>query len=335
MLKKKLRLLVTGGAGFIGSEFVRQNTNSYDIAVIDKLTYAGDLARIKRVLKDIRFYKTDICNIPALDKILHKERPHIIVHFAAETHVDRSILDPYPFFETNIKGTLNLINAARKHRVGKFIHISTDEVYGEIRKGNFTELSPIHPNNPYSVSKAAADLLVQSAVRTYLLPAIIIRATNNYGPWQYPEKFIPVIILKALHNQKIPIYGRGRNVREWLHVSDCCRAIQIIMKKGKVGEIYNIGSLAERMNIDTAKCILKLLRKPASLIEFVQDRPGHDLRYSLDWRKTKKLGFQPEVGFEEGLAATLLWATENFPWLQGKKKYLTKYWASVYKKASS
>lgn len=326
------RILITGGAGFIGSEFVRQMAGSQKrLAVIDKLTYAGDLARLQTVANHIRFYHKDICDPRALHEIFNREKPQVIVHFAAETHVDRSILDPHPFFKTNVHGTLCLIQAAREHKVKRFVHISTDEVYGEIPKGNFTEKSPLHPNNPYSVSKASADLLVQSAVRTYGFPAVIVRATNNYGPWQYPEKFIPVIILKAMHDQRIPVYGKGLNIREWLHVSDCCRAIRIILDKGRVGEIYNIGSHSEKRNIDTVKRVLKLLNKPLGLIEFVQDRPGHDLRYSLDWSKTRKLGWRPKMSFDKGMMTTINWAEEHSRWLEGKKKYLTKYWKTVYK----
>lgn len=332
MAKKSKKILVTGGAGFIGSEFVRQGVaKGYQMTVVDKLTYAGDLTRLKSVQKKINFYKTDICDTASLQRIVKKHRPESIVHFAAETHVDRSIQDVRPFIKTNVEGTNALIQIARQFQIPRFIHIATDEVYGEIHRGKFTETSPIQPNNPYSATKAAADFLIKAAIRTYKLPAIIIRPSNNYGYWQYPEKFIPVIILKAMRHQPIPVYGEGKNVREWLHVSDCARAVSLVLEKGKIGEIYNIGSDIERQNIQVVKAALRLLNKPLSLIQFVQDRPGHDFRYSLSCKKVHDLGWRPQVNFETGLSHTLAWAQDNFDWLEGKLTFLQQYWKKVYK----
>jgi len=266
--------------------------------------------------------------------LLQRERPEAIVHFAAETHVDRSIhQSALPFIETNVKGTQNLIDAARMINLKRFIHISTDEVYGQIKIGQFTEQSPIQPNNPYSATKAAADHLIMAATRTHGFPAIIARPSNNYGPWQYPEKLIPVIIIKALNNKPVPVYGQGQHVREWLHVSDCASAILFILEHGKTGEIYNIGSRTEKQNIDTVKKILKLLGKPESLIQFVKDRPGHDIRYSLNWDKLSDLGWRPKIGFEKGMALTVDWSQAHIKWLRSKTQFLEKYWKMVYKKA--
>lgn len=309
MRKKLSKILVTGGAGFIGSEFVRQGVaKGYSIVIVDKLTYAGDLDRLECVKDKYKFYKTDICDKKAIDKIFKKERPGKIVHFAAESHVDRSIEDASPFIETNIKGTQVILDACRKYRVEKLVSISTDEVYGEIKRGQFTEESPIQPNSPYSAAKAAADLLVKAYIRTYGLPAVIARPCNNYGPWQFPEKLIPVITLNALNDKKIPVYAKGENVREWLHVSDCARAIFLILQDGRCGEVYNIGSSKENRNIDTVRAILKILKKSENLIEFVKDRAGHDFRYSLNCNKLKnELGWAPRVSFEDGLEETVRW----------------------------
>jgi dTDP-glucose 4,6-dehydratase len=317
------KILVTGGAGFIGSEFVRQAIKrDYRITVIDKLTYSGDLERLQETTKKYKFYKVDICNKIKIESVFKREIPQTIVHFAAETHVDRSIVHASPFIETNIKGVQILLDFSRKYGVKKFIHISTDEVYGEIKRGKFSENSPLKPNNSYSVSKAAADLLIKSYIRTYGFPAIIIRPCNNFGPWQYPEKLISLAFLKALKGQKVPVYGKGKNVREWLYVSDCVKAILLIVEKGKVGEIYNVGSGREQMNIDVVKAILKILGKPVSLIEFVKDRPGHDFRYSLNTEKIKnELGWQARTEFEEGLRSTVQWYINNNRWIS---KYFSK-----------
>jgi len=312
-----LKILVTGGAGFIGSEFVRQAVSSgYKVIVADKLTYAGDPARLKEVEGEYKFYKADICDKKSIESIFKKENPDAVVHFAAETHVDRSIQDTTPFIETNIKGTQVLLDVARKYKIKKFIHISTEEVYGEIAKGKFTEDSLLRPNSPYAASKAAADLLIRSYIRTYGFPAIIVRPSNNYGPWQYPEKLIPLAIMKALRGQKIPVYSKGENIREWLYVSDCANAILLILEKGRTGEIYNVGSGQEKRNIDVVKRILKILGKPQGLIEFVKDRPGHDFRYSLNSSEIKKeLGWQAKVKFENGLENTVNWYLENESWI--------------------
>ncbi len=321
MLKTSHKILITGGAGFIGSEFIRQSVaKGLSISVIDKLSYAGDLERLKDVRNKIQFYKTDICHKSQLEQIFKKEKPETIIHFAAETHVDRSIHDANPFIQTNIIGTQNLIDLSREYKVKKFFHISTDEVYGDSKKGQFFEDSPIKPNNPYSATKAAAEFLIKAAIRTYQFPAIIIRPSNNYGPWQYPEKFIPVILMKALKNNKIPVYGKGAQIREWLYVGDCARAVDTIVNKGKIAETYNIGSYFERKNLDTAKTILRLIGKPFSLIEFVPDRPGHDFRYSVNCDKLLKLGWRPKIDFDAGIDQTISWAIKHLAWMNKKLK---------------
>jgi dTDP-glucose 4,6-dehydratase len=261
-----------------------------------------------------------------------KVKPDIIVHFAAETHVDRSILEGQVFLKTNILGTQVLLEAARTFGIGKFVHISTDEVYGDVSRGSSVETSPFKPNSPYSVSKAGADMLVSAYARTYKLPVNIVRASNNYGPWQYPEKLMPVVIYKALNNEKIPVYAKGLNVREWLYVSDCARGVLTVVEKGKTGEVYNISSGAHRRNIDVVKAILKTLGRPESLIEFVEDRPGHDFRYSISCTKARReLGWAPQYNFEKGLAETVAWYSANNAWLELKVKYLREYWGKVYK----
>jgi len=319
MRKKLHNILVTGGAGFIGSEFVRQAVKKYKVIVVDKLTYAGDLARLKEIEGKFKFYKTDICNKKLMNNIFKKEKPVSIVHFAAETHVDRSIQDASPFVETNVKGTQILLDASRKYKIKKFIQISTDEIYGEIANGEFNENSLIKPNSPYAASKAAADLLIKSYIRTYGFPAIIIRPCNNYGPWQYPEKLIPLAILKILKGGKVPVYAKGKNVREWLYVEDCARGILQVLEKGRLGEIYNIGSNQEKQNIEVVRNILRVLNTNEARIEFVKDRPGHDIRYKLNWRKiTKETGWNPRVKFEEGIGLTVNWYLRHKHWLFSK-----------------
>jgi dTDP-glucose 4,6-dehydratase len=331
MRKSVHKILVTGGAGFIGSEFIRQGIKkNYSLVVVDKLTYAGDLSRLKSVASKIKFYKTDICDRKKLAAIFKKESPDTIIHFAAETHVDRSIQNAHPFIKTNVEGTQNLIDLSREFKIKKFIHISTDEIYGESRTGYFKETDPLGAKNPYSSTKAAGELLIKAAIHTYQFPAIIIRPANNYGPWQYPEKLIPVIVLKAMSNTKVPVYGKGEQIREWLHVSDCARAIDTILHKGTIGEVYNIGSYYEQQNIKTVKMILKELGKGPELIEFVQDRPGHDFRYSVDCTKLQKLGWKAKINFSSGLKQTILWYTENQSWLKNKLVFLKKYWQKVY-----
>lgn len=327
------KIIATGGAGFIGSEFVRQAVSrGFEVVVIDKLTYAGDLERLNTVKDKITFYKTDITNREFIEYIFKKEKPDIVVHWAAESHVDRSILDASPFIETNVKGTQVLLDVAKTVGIEKFINIATDEVYGELGKeGQFFETTALNPNSPYSVSKASADMLGRAYYRTYNLPVITVRPSNNYGPWQYPEKLIPVVILKALNNEPIPVYGTGENIREWLYVSDCADAVFEIIEKGKIGEIYNVGSGEEKRNIDVVKSILQILNKPEDLIQFVKDRPGHDFRYSLNVDKIKnELGWEAKVKFEEGISRTVSWYLDNIDWVEKKLKYLKEYWEKVY-----
>jgi len=317
MRKKLSKILVTGGAGFIGSEFVRLLARGgYRVVVLDKLTYAGDLERLKAARGKYKFYKTDICDKRQIGSIFKKEKPNIVVNLAAETHVDRSIEDSDVFLETNIKGVQVLLEACRNNKIHKFIHISTDEVYGEIKKGRFTESSNLRPNSPYAASKAAGDLLIKAYIRTYDFPAIIIRPSNNYGPWQYPEKLVPLTIFKLLHNRRTPVYGKGKNIREWLHVSDCAQAILLVLEKGSIGEIYNIGSSEEKRNIEVVKKIIKNLGKSEKLIEYVKDRLGHDWRYALDAKKIRiKLGWRPSINFPKGLEETVKWYKDNKRWL--------------------
>jgi dTDP-glucose 4,6-dehydratase len=319
-MRGKLRkILVTGGAGFIGSEFVRQGVKrGYRFVVIDLLTYAGDLNRIKEVAGDIRFKRIDICSKEKLNSLFQREKFDGLVHFAAETHVDRSLKDNTPFIRTNVLGTQNLIDLSLKFGLKSFIHVSTDEVYGQSLKGFFNESDPLKPRNPYAVTKASGELLVQAAIHTFNLPGIIIRPANNYGPWQYPEKLIPVVISKSLLDQPVPVYGKGHQIREWLHVADCACGIFLVLEKGRVGEIYNIGSCFEKRNIETVKTILKILGKKADLIHFVPDRPGHDFRYSVDCTKINKLGWRPQVAFDEGITSTVAWYNNNSAWLARK-----------------
>lgn len=325
MRKRIHKILVTGGAGFIGSAFVRLTVkNGYKVIIIDRLSYAGDLKRIEEVKNKIHFYKTDICDKKSVECILKKEKPDAIVNFAAETHVDRSILDSGEFLKTNVMGTQNLLDCARKFKLKRFIHISTDEVYGEIVRGSFTEKFPLKPNSPYAASKAAADLLIKSYIRTYNFPAIIIRPSNNYGPWQYPEKLIPLSILKLLRKEKIPIYAKGRNVREWLYVDDCVIGVLKVLEKGKIGEVYNLGSQEERENINVVKKITKLFNLSFESIEYVKDRLGHDIRYSLDSKKiTKDVGFRPKIKLDLGLKKTVEWCLEHKGWLLKKWKNIS------------
>jgi dTDP-glucose 4,6-dehydratase len=317
------KLLVTGGAGFIGSEFVRQGVQRrYTVTVIDKLSYAGDMKRINGIEGKLTFHAADITDRKSVQDIMKSEKPDTVVHWAAESHVDRSIADASPFLETNITGTQVLLDAAKDYGVTQFINISTDEVYGDLGKdGKFYESTPLNPSSPYSVSKASADMLGRAYQRTYGLPVITVRPSNNYGPWQYPEKLIPVIVMKAMNNEKVPVYAKGENVREWLFVSDCADAVFQIMEKGETGEIYNIGSGEEKRNIEVVKTVLALLKKPEDLIEFTKDRPGHDFRYSLNSDKIKgQLGWRCRVTFSEGLERTVRWYVENMDWVRSKLK---------------
>ncbi len=326
-----MRILVTGGAGFIGSAFVRLAAGAgHEVTVLDKLTYAGDPARLGGAAH--RLYRGSIANRELVEAVLEKERIAAVVNFAAESHVDRSILDAAPFVETNVRGTQVLLEAARAHGLQKFVHVSTDEVYGELGPtGAFTEESPLRPNSPYAASKAAADLLVLAYHRTYGLPACLVRPCNNYGPWQYPEKLIPVVIYKALAGQPIPVYGTGQNVREWLYVEDCCAGVLAALEKGRPGNIYNLGSGEERPNLEVVRAILNLLGRGEELVTFVKDRPGHDFRYRLDssWAAAE-LGFAPRVRFEEGLSRTVEWYLAHREWLFAKVRQLEDLWRRVY-----
>ena len=323
---KTKKLLVTGGAGFIGSHFVRLCIgHGYKIVIADKLTYAGDLTRLRDIRSKFKFYKVDIRNRLKIEKILITEKPEIVVNFASQTHVDRSIKYVCEFLETNILGTQALLDISRKYRIGRFIQISTDEVYGEIKNGSFSEDSFLKPSSPYAASKAAADLLIGAYVRTYKFPAIIVRCCNNYGPWQYPEKFIPLSVLKIIKNEKIPVYGRGRNIREWLYVVDCAEGILDVVEKGKIGEIYNLGSGQKEQNIKIAKMITRILKKGNEYIGFVKDRPGHDIRYSLNSGKVyREIGWKPKIDIKNGLQKVVYWCLENKNWLLSKWKNI--YW---------
>lgn len=319
-----MTILVTGGAGFIGSNFIHymmEKYPDYKIVCIDKLTYAGNLRNLETVLdkKNFRFIKGDICDRELVYRIFEEEKPDIVINFAAESHVDRSIESPDIFLKTNILGTQVLLDASRKYNVKRFHQVSTDEVYGDLPLDRsdlkFTESSPLRPSSPYSASKASADLLVLAYHRTYGVPVTISRCSNNYGPYQFPEKLIPLMIINALNDRPLPVYGDGRNVRDWIHVKDHCEAIDIIIHRGKEGEIYNIGGENERANIDVVRMILKELGKPESLIRFVKDRPGHDRRYALDISRMKKeFGWSPKISFEEGLKSTIKWYLENRSW---------------------
>ncbi len=312
-----MKILVTGGAGFIGSNFIHYwlKYHRNDVIInLDKLTYAGNLKNLKDIEKDKRykFVKGDIANKKVVAKVMRGI--DVVVHFAAESHVDRSITGPSVFIKTNIVGTHVLLDEALKNKVKRFHHISTDEVYGALplkSKKKFNEETPYRPNSPYSASKAASDMLVRTYYQTYGLPVTISNTSNNYGPYQYPEKFLPVVILSALNNKKIPVYGDGLYVRDWVHVEDHCRGIDLILKKGKIGETYCIGGESERANIKVVKQILKTVDRPESLIEYVKDRPGHDRRYAIDGRKIKKLGFKLKWNFEKGLKDTIEWYQKN------------------------
>lgn len=306
-----MKILITGGAGFIGTNFVRYIHDKYDyeIVVLDKLTYAGNKDNLKDVLSDIQFIKGDIGSEGDVKTAM--QDCDLVVNFAAETHVDRSITDPSIFVKTDVLGTYNLLEHVRKYDVDKYLQISTDEVYGSIENGSFTEESNIDPSSPYSASKAGGDVLVRSYYKTYDLPLLITRSSNNYGPYQYPEKLIPLFILNAMQDKSLPVYGKGENVRDWIYVMDNCSGIDTVLNKGKFGEVYNIGGGNEKTNLEITHMILDLLGKPESLITYVEDRLGHDLRYSLDSTKTRKLGWKPEWDFEDGLKETVEWYKDN------------------------
>ncbi len=326
MRKELSKILVTGGAGFIGSVFVAEAIRSgYRVIVIDKLTYAADVKRLENVKSAVAFYKADICDHRRLRVLFEREKPRVVVNFAAETHVDRSIHNARDFIETNVKGAEILLDISRKLNVKRFIQISTDEVYGGIIKGAFSEGTPLNPSSPYSAAKAAADLFVKAYVRTYAFPAVIIRPSNNYGPWQYPEKFIPLAMLKILRHEKIPVYGKGKNIREWLHVQDCARAILAVLQKGRIGQVYNVGSNQEKQNIEVVRFLLRAMRVSPDAFSFVADRPGHDIRYRLDSRKIRReTGWVPEVDFEEGLRQTIQWYVDHKSWLVNKWRHIAE-----------
>ena len=331
-----MKLLVTGGAGFIGSNFIHYILSEHpdwEIISLDKLTYAGNLENLKDVEDNPRYHfvKGDITDTELINKLL-QDRVDAIVNFAAESHVDRSILDASPFIETNIKGTQTLLEGARQYKVGKFIQVSTDEVYGSIGEGKFTEQSPLSPNSPYAASKAAADLLCHAYWKTYQLPVVITRGSNNLGPFQFPEKLIPLAITNALENKPIPIYGDGLNVRDWIYVADHCRALDLVFQKGEPGEIYNIGATNERTNLAFVHALLDIMGKPQSLMTFVADRPGHDRRYALDASKiTQELGWKPAYSFEEALTVTINWyVNHEFWWRKIKSGEYAKYYERMY-----
>ena len=319
-----MNIIVTGGAGFIGSNFLFYMTEKYPdyrFICVDKLTYAGNLSTLEPLMKkeNFRFSKTDICDRDAIYSLFEEEKPDIVVNFAAESHVDRSIENPEVFLQTNILGTAVLMDACRKYGITRYHQVSTDEVYGDLPLDRpdlfFTETTPIHTSSPYSSSKASADLLVQAYNRTYGLPVTISRCSNNYGPYHFPEKLIPLMIANALADKPLPVYGEGLNVRDWLYVEDHCKAIDLIIHNGRVGEVYNIGGHNEMRNIDIVKLICKELGKPESLITHVTDRKGHDMRYAIDPTKIhSELGWLPETKFEDGIKKTIKWYLENKPW---------------------
>ena len=321
-----MNIIVTGGAGFIGGNFVHMMVNTYPddhIICVDALTYAGNLETLEPVRdkKNFTFVKADIADRNAIYDIFEKYNPDVVINFAAESHVDRSIENPEIFLRTNVIGTAVLMDACRKYGIQRFHQVSTDEVYGDLPLDRpdlfFTEETPIHTSSPYSSSKASADLLVLAYYRTYGLPVTISRCSNNYGPYHFPEKLIPLMITNALENKQLPVYGKGENVRDWLYVEDHCEAIDLIVRKGRVGEIYNIGGHNERTNLSVVKGILSILGKDESLIEYVTDRPGHDLRYAIDPTKiSKELGWLPKTSFEEGIKKTVQWYLDNKEWWQ-------------------
>ncbi len=334
-------VLITGGAGFIGSNFIYYMMKShpdYKLICVDCLTYAGNLSTLENALKNPNFvfYKTDICDREAIYEIFSKEKPQIVVNFAAESHVDRSIDNPEVFLKTNILGTQVMMDACRKYGIERYHQVSTDEVYGDLPLDRpelmFTETTPIHTSSPYSASKASADLLVLAYHRTYGLPVSISRCSNNYGPYHFPEKLIPLMIANALNNKPLPVYGEGLNVRDWLYVEDHCRAIDLIIHKGKEGEVYNVGGHNEMKNIDIVKLICKHLGKPESLITYVTDRKGHDMRYAIDPTKIhNELGWLPETKFEDGIKKTIDWYLNNREWWETiiSGEY-TKYYEKMY-----
>ena len=331
-----MKILVTGGAGFIGSNFIRHvlaEHKNCELVNFDKLTYAGNLANLEEVADhpNYTFVKGDICDAAAVERAMRA--CDAVVHFAAESHVDRSIYEPAPVIDTNVKGTFTLLETARALHVGRFLHISTDEVYGDLPADAFAdESSPLRPSSPYSASKAAADLLVLSYVRTYGVPALITRSSNNYGAYQFPEKFLPLMITNALEHKPLPIYGDGKQQRDWLHVEDNCRGILCVLEKGRPGEVYNIGGLDIEENLNLARRLLKLTNRPESLLSYVKDRPGHDRRYALRCQKMEdELNWKPAISLEDGLRQTIDWYRSHASWLAGVhggeyRSYYAKYY---------
>lgn len=332
-----MKMLITGGAGFIGSNFIfymRKAHPDYDLVCIDKLTYAGNLETLASVVDDpkFRFIRADIADRKEIYRIFEEEKPDTVVNFAAESHVDRSIENPAVFLETNVMGTQVLLDASRKYDVKRYHQVSTDEVYGDLPLDRpelfFTEKTPLHTSSPYSASKASADLLCNAYQRTYGMPITISRCSNNYGPYQFPEKLIPLMIANALADKPLPVYGEGLNVRDWLYVEDHCRAIDLILKKGNIGNVYNIGGHNEMRNIDIVKIILKALDKPESLITYVTDRKGHDMRYAIDPTFIhQELGWLPETKFADGIQKTIRWYLDNRSWWENivNGEYQTYY----------
>lgn len=314
-----MKLLVTGGAGFIGSNFIHhilEKYPDYKIINIDKLTYCGNLENLKDIENDERykFIKCDICDSAKITEIFKEEKPDFVINFAAESHVDRSISEPLSFTKTNVIGTHVLLEAAKTFGTERFLHISTDETYGSIDHGKFKEENILLPNSPYSASKASADLLARSYFKTFSLPVIITRSSNNYGPYQFPEKLIPLFVTNIMEGKKVPVYGTGNNVRDWIYVQDNCEGLDAVLHNGKDGEIYNIGGGNEKTNLEITQIILNELGKDESSIEYVNDRLGHDLRYALDIEKVKNLGWQPRYTFEDAIEETIKWYQENEDW---------------------
>lgn len=319
-----MKILVTGGAGFIGSNFIYYELDNYpndEVICLDKLTYAGNLETLEVAMKNpkFKFVKGDIADRAFVDELFASEKPDVVVNFAAESHVDRSIENPEIFLQTNVIGTSVLMDACRKYGNIRYHQVSTDEVYGDLPLDRpdlfFTETTPLHTSSPYSASKASADLLVQAYYRTYKLPVTISRCSNNYGPYHFPEKLIPLMIANALNDKKLPVYGKGENVRDWLYVEDHCSAIDLIIRKGKIGEVYNIGGHNERTNLEVVKTIIEELGKSEDLIEFVTDRPGHDRRYAIDPTKIhNELGWLPATKFDDGIKKTIEWYLTHKSW---------------------
>jgi len=327
-----MKIVVTGGAGFIGSNFIRyvlETKEHLSVVNYDKLTYAGNLANLESVADNpnYEFVKGDICDAAAVEAAMRG--CDAVIHFAAESHVDRSIYEPAPVIQTNVTGTFILLEVARKISLSRFIHVSTDEVYGDIPPGVLADENfPLQPSSPYSASKAASDLLVRSYVRTYKFPAVITRSSNNYGPYQFPEKFLPLMITNALSDKALPVYGDGRQQRDWLHVEDNCRGILSVLEKGKIGEVYNIGGLDLEENLTVVRRLLDLTGKPESLVSYVQDRPGHDRRYALNCIKIEtELGWRPTISLEDGLRRTIDWYKNHEQWLADvrSREYLSYY----------